>query len=99
VIHLQQTTSSASAHWPFTPEYNAQGHVDVESALQAVEEGHHRFDRSPLAKYMSPVERNLLIVEVIPASTTTEEQLLDGLAQSARYLRQFVPEGGLVLSV
>ncbi len=99
VIHLQQTTPDASAHWPFTPEYNSQGHVDMESVLAAIEEGHRRFRSSPLAEYMAPVERNLLVVEVIPASTTTEERLLADLAQTARYLRQFVPEGGLILSV
>jgi len=99
VIHLQQTTPDASAHWPFTPEYNAQGHVDVKSVLAAVEEGHRRFDSSPLAEYMVPVERNLLIVEVIPGSTTIEERLVEDLAQTARYLRQFVPEAGLVFSV
>ena len=87
-IHLQQTTPDASAHWPFTPEYNTQGHVDVESVLAAVEEGHRRFDSSPLAEYMAPVERNLLIVEVIPGSITTEERLLEGLAQTARCLRK-----------
>ncbi|MEA3344661.1 MAG: TIM barrel protein [Chloroflexota bacterium] len=99
VIHLQQTTADASAHWPFTPEYNAQGHVDGEAVLDAVKEGHRRFDSSPLAEYMAPVERNLLIVEAIPGSTYTEEQLLEDLTETARYLRQFVPEGGLSLSV
>lgn len=99
VIHLQQTTPDASAHWPFTAEYNAQGHVDVEAVLRAVEEGHRRFDASPLAEYIAPVERNLLIMEVIPGSTTTEKQLLKDLAQTARYLRQSVPEGGLAFHV
>lgn len=99
VIHLQQTPPDASAHWPFTPEYSTQGHVDVPSVLAAVEEGHRRFDASPLAEYMAPAERNLLIVEVIPGSTTTEERLLEDLTQTACYLRRFVPEGGLVFSV
>jgi sugar phosphate isomerase/epimerase len=99
VIHLQQTTPEASAHWPFIPEYNAQGHVDVQSVLAAIVEGHRRFDSSPLAEYMAPAERNFLIVEVIPGSTTTEERLLEDLGQTANYLRRFVPEGGLIFSV
>jgi sugar phosphate isomerase/epimerase len=99
VIHLQQTTPEASAHWPFTPEYNARGHVDVQSVVEAIEEGHRRFGSSPLAEYMAPAERNILIVEVIPGSTTTEERLLEDLSQTARYLRQFVPEGGLTFSI
>jgi sugar phosphate isomerase/epimerase len=99
VIHMQQTTAHASAHWPFTPEYNARGHVDVGAVLAAIQEGHRHFGSSPLAEFMAPVERNLLIVEVIPGSTTIEARLLEDLAETARYLRQFVPEGGLVLSV
>jgi sugar phosphate isomerase/epimerase len=99
VIHLQQTTPEASAHWPLIPEYNARGHVDVQSVLAAIEEGHRRFESGPLAEYMAPAERNLLVVEVIPGSTTTEERLLEDLAQTACYLRRFVPEGGLALSI
>jgi hypothetical protein len=99
VIHMQQTTPRASAHWPFTAEYNAQGHVDVETVLAAIEEGHRRYRTSPLAEIMAPVERNLLVVEVIPGSTTTEKRLLRDLADTARHLRQYVPEGGLTLSV
>jgi len=99
VVHLQQTTPDASAHWPLTPKYNAQGHVDIELVLAAIEEGHRRFNSSPLAEYLAPVKRNLLIVEVIPGSTTNERQLLEDLAQTAHYLRQFVPEGGLTFTV
>jgi sugar phosphate isomerase/epimerase len=99
VIHMQQTTPNASAHWPFTQEYNRQGHVKVDSVLTAIEQGHRRYDSSCLADFMAPVDRNLLVVEVIPGSTTTEQQLLSGLADTARYLRRFVPEGGLTLSI
>jgi sugar phosphate isomerase/epimerase len=97
VIHLQQTTPETSAHWAFVPRYNAQGHVDVQRVLAAIEEGHRRFDSSPLAEYMSPTERNYLVVEVIPGSTTTEQQLLQDLTETACYLHRFVPDGGLSL--
>jgi len=40
-----------------------------------------------------------LVLEVIPGSTKTETALLDELAESARYLRQFIPEGGLTLEI
>jgi sugar phosphate isomerase/epimerase len=99
VIHLQQTTPDASAHWPFTPAYNKEGHVDVQVVLAAIEEGHRRFATSPLAEYMEPSERNVLVVEVIPGSTTTEARLLSDLRDTAHYLRRFVPEGGLTFTV
>ena len=48
---------------------------------------------------MTPVSKSYLILEVIPASTKTERALLEELAESARYLRRFIPEGGLTFSV
>lgn len=61
----------------------------MEAVLDAVKEGHRRFDSSPLG-------RNPLIVEVIPSSTTTKEQLLEHLTETARYLRRSVPEEDLI---
>jgi sugar phosphate isomerase/epimerase len=98
-IHLQQTTPDASAHWPFTQKFNAMGHVRMEEVLAAIEDSHRRFRDSPLAQFMTPVSRSYLVLEVIPGSTKTETALLDELAESARYLRRFIPEGGLTLEI
>lgn len=38
VIHLQQTVLHRSSHWPFTPEYNAQGIISAPAVLAALEE-------------------------------------------------------------
>ena len=38
VIHLQQTTLGKSMHWPFTPEYNKQGHISAERVIQCLEQ-------------------------------------------------------------
>lgn len=97
-IHLQQTTPEASAHWPFTDEFNTKGHVRMEEVLAAIEESHRQFVDSPLAEFMAPVSMSYLVLEVIPGSTKTEATLLNELAESARYLRQFIPEGGLTLN-
>lgn len=98
-IHLQQTTPDASAHWPFTDAYNVKGHVRMEEVLAAIEEAHQQFPNSPLAEFMTPVSMSYLVLEVIPGSTKTEAALLDELAESADYLRQFIPEGGLTLNI
>jgi sugar phosphate isomerase/epimerase len=98
IVHLQQTTPDASHHWPFTPEYNERGHVRVEKVLAAIE-GSHRGAADPaVAEVLEPVEQTILIAEIIPGSTKTEERLLEELAESAQYLRQFVPVGGINLS-
>ena len=95
IVHLQQTTRDASHHWPFTPEYNERGHVRVEKVLQAIERSHGGRADGAVTEVLAPVQTTYLVAEIIPGSTKTEERLLDELAQSAQYLRQFVPAGGL----
>ena len=95
IIHLQQTTRDASHHWPFTPEYNERGHVRIEKVLAAIERSHKTAAAASVAGVLAPVARTYLIAEIIPGSTKAEEKLLDELAESARYLRQFVPKGGV----
>jgi len=38
VVHLQQTALGRSMHWPFTPEYNAQGHVKAERVIDCLKQ-------------------------------------------------------------
>jgi hypothetical protein len=99
IVHLQQTTQDASHHWPFTEEYNKAGHIEVPPILDALSEAHEQFEHSPLSEAMQPVDHTYLIAEIIPGSTKTEETLLAELKESAEYLKQFVPEGGLETAV
>jgi len=99
IIHLQQTTRDASHHWPFTPEYNERGHVRIEKVLAAIERSHKTSAATSVADVLAPVEHSYLIAEIIPGSTKVEEKLLEELAESAQYLRQFVPAGGIDLTV
>jgi sugar phosphate isomerase/epimerase len=99
IVHLQQTTPDASAHWPFTETYNARGHVRVESVLEATEHSHHRAGSSPVAEVLDPVSRTILVLEAIPGSTKTEDVLLDELAASHTYLSRYIPPDGLVLTI
>ncbi len=99
IIHLQQTTPEASAHWPFTAEYNAQGKVEMDRLMAAIHYSHENWESNPVSAARAPVEHNMLILEVIPASTKSEDNLLRELAESHDYLREFVPEEGITLTL
>lgn len=94
-IHLQQTSPTTSSHWPFTDEANAKGHVRVDEVLAAIRTGHETWADNPLSSIMAPVRQTILVMEVIPGSTTRPERLLADLGESARHIRRFLPEGGL----
>ena len=99
IIHLQQTTPEASHHWPFTEEYTAKGHIEREAVREAIQAGHEDADNSPVSDYMEPVDRSFLIAEIIPGSTKNEDELLEELAISSEYLKQWLPDGELRLTV
>lgn len=98
-IHIQQTTQEASHHWPFTEKYNKMGHIRMETVIEAIREAHKSFDASPLAGVMKPVGVSYLTLEAIPGSTKNEDTLLKELKESAEYLRQFIPEEGLIIEI
>ncbi len=97
IVHLQQTTPDASAHWPFTDEYNARGHIEMPRVLEAITHSHQTWADNSLCGIVPPVDHTYLILEVIPGSTHTEERVLRELTASSEYLQQFVPEQGLEL--
>ncbi len=97
VIHLQQTTADASHHWSFTKEYNDKGCVRMEKVLEAIRYSHAHHQVQPYAGFLAPVKRHWLVGEIIPGSTKTEKKLLEELTESAAFLRQYIPEGGLTL--
>lgn len=99
LIHLQQTTRDASHHWPFTDEANVKGAVDIEVVLELLSQSHQTLGDSPVAHALAPVDKHFLVCEIIPGSTKTETKLLDELTQTAAFLRRFIPEGGLTLTV
>ena len=104
VVHLQQTTPDASCHWPFTEEYNRQGHVKIEKVIDAIRYSHQHFPaqqaaEQPIAQYLQPVDRTYLIAEIIPSSTKDENTLLAQLKETSDYLHQFIPLEGLEFSV
>jgi sugar phosphate isomerase/epimerase len=99
VVHLQQTTPDASAHWPFTEHYNQIGHIRMEEVVQALIEGHQQALNSPLAQVLPPVDHNWLILELIPPSTKNEATLIEEMRLSAEYLYRYVPPEGMTVTV
>jgi D-erythrulose 1-phosphate 3-epimerase len=99
ILHLQQTTPDGSHHWPFTPEFNERGHVRIPAILDALRWSHEHAAENPLSDVLPPCEACILIGEWIPGSTKTEAKLLEELSASARFLREYVPEGGLRFQV
>jgi hypothetical protein len=67
----------------------------MEKVLDAIRYSHAHHHEQPFAAILKPVERCWLVGEIIPGSTKEESKLLAELTESARYLRQYVPEGGL----
>jgi sugar phosphate isomerase/epimerase len=98
IMHLQQTTPDASHHWGFTPEFNARGYINVELLLQDIAAAHAEYAGTPLSRCLPAADRVILVVEVIPGSTRTEAVVLDELRRTAEYLREYIPEGGLLLT-
>lgn len=73
VVQLQQSDGLADHHWPFTPEHNADGIIEAERVLSAL-------DRSGAAEVA-------LILEVIPPFEQDDGAVLDELRQSCAYWR------------
>lgn len=99
VIHLQQTTPNSSNHWPFTNEYNKIGHVNIDDVIESIVYSHKNFSKNILSKVLKRVKKTILMAEIIPSSTQAEKSLLNDLKETHHYLRKFIPEGGLKISL
>ena len=81
IVHLQQTEGDHSRHWPFTPEYNAQGIIDPDRVLGTLSE--------------AGAEDVLLAFEISHREKYEIEPLVvPELAASAAYWREFLPRDG-----
>lgn len=95
IIHLQQTTRDASHHWSFTSEANTQGEVVMEEVLPALQWSHAHYQEQPWAKHLAPAGSTILILEYIPGSTKTEKEVMREITEGCRFLRNYIPRGGL----
>jgi len=82
LVHLQQTETGYSRHWPFTAEYNAQGIVDPQRVLQTLASQGR--------------EDVWLGFEILHRERYEQEaQVIPDHVASARYWRQFLPVDGI----
>jgi D-erythrulose 1-phosphate 3-epimerase len=74
VIQLQQSDGKADHHWPFTAQTNAEGIIDGERVLTALDK--------------SEAEEAVLILEVIPPFEQDDDEVLADLRESVGYWRE-----------
>jgi D-erythrulose 1-phosphate 3-epimerase len=80
IVHLQQSDAAGDHHWPFTPEFNAQGRIDAARVLEAIE-----------ASGAREVE---LILEVIPPFEQDDGRVLADLSASVAHWRDALRDVG-----
>ena len=73
VVQLQQSDAAGDHHWPFTAARNAEGRIDADRVIDALEAG--------------GVGDVTLVIEVIPPFEQDDEAVLDDLTASVDYWR------------
>jgi D-erythrulose 1-phosphate 3-epimerase len=94
IIHLQQTDGRASAHRPFTVQFNGTGIIDPPRVLAALA---NAYASAPAPGLPPRCTRIYLTIEVFAATADLPVDILAGLQESVAYWRQWVPEDGLTL--
>ncbi len=71
VVHLQQSDETGNHHWPFTSERNAEGRIEAEAVLAALD--------------ASGAENAYLLLEMIHPFETPDDSVLSDLKASVEY--------------
>lgn len=95
IIHIQQTRRTSSDHAAFLE--NDGGDVRVETILSSLQKSIDNARQLPWSGYLPVPDRIILILEALPGTRQTEESMLHELKESAKYLRRYIPEGGIDL--
>lgn len=94
IIHLQQTDGTASAHRPFTDEYNKAGLIDGRKVLDAIAESYRDVNREAFPQVCKEI---YLTIEVFSGTGAMSIDIIKDLRDTVSYWRQFVPKDGLKL--
>jgi sugar phosphate isomerase/epimerase len=81
VIQLQQSDADGDHHWPFTAARNAQGRIDADLVIDALE--------------AAGVESTALILEMIPPFEQDDDELLGELEETSVYWRAALTRRGI----
>ncbi len=77
IVHLQQSDTDNSRHWPFTPEYNQVGDVDPARAIAAIDS--------------TGVKDMFLALEVFHRESPEQEpKVIPEIKQSVEYWREYL---------
>ena len=95
IIHLQQTDGKTSPHWTFTAENNRNGIVRPDEFLRALKASYAQPDDPAMPPKCGEIT---LTFEPFIATAGNTFDLLDGIAESVRMWRKWIPEDGLRLS-
>ena len=79
VIHLKQSSSDKSGHWPFTPEYNKNGRICAQAFTESL-------------KNMGIEDCDLVLELSFREREPVDSNVEDVLMQSAQYWREFVKD-------
>jgi D-erythrulose 1-phosphate 3-epimerase len=74
VVQLQQSDAAGDHHWPFTRRHNAEGRIDADRVLAALDGAGAR--------------GTALILEVIPPFEQDDDEVLEELRESVAYWRE-----------
>lgn len=95
VIHIQQTRRNASDHGPFSA--SCKGDIEIEKVIETLETSIKNADNLAWREYLDVPERIFLILEALPSTRESEQQILDQMHESCVYLRRAIPKGGILL--
>ena len=74
VVQLQQSDAAGDHHWPFTRARNAQGRIDADRVLAALD--------------ASGAQGTVLLLEVIPPFEQDDDEVVEELRESVAYWRE-----------
>lgn len=95
IVHLQQTDGRSSGHAPFTTANNRTGIIRPRGVIEALYRG---WLRQSSADEMPPTTTAVyLTLEVFAHTADYNSDLLQSLAESVRWWRNYVPQDGLPL--
>ena len=95
VIHIQQTRRSHSDHASFSE--NDGGDVRIETVNECLRRSFDNADDAPWRPYLSPAKRITLVLEALPGTSISEDMLFEEQDRCAKYLRKYIPIGGIDL--
>ena len=94
VIHLQQTNNTASMHKDFTETNNKNGFITGDKLLKSLFECYNNQNENDMPP---PVENIYLTLELFYSNVACGDEILRGIAESAKYWRKFIPSDGMKL--